>query len=59
MSEKLGSGGKEYQARFRSLMFNLRDPKNPDLVRAIVLGQVHVTDLARIPRGAVARQTWT
>ena len=32
------------QARFRTLNFNLRDPKNPHFIKAVVLGQVHVND---------------
>ena len=33
-------------ARFRSLSFNLKDPKNPHFIKAIITGQVFVTDLA-------------
>ena len=41
-----GSSTKEYKTRFRSLAFNLKDPKNPHFIKAIVTGQVHVNDLA-------------
>jgi transcription elongation factor S-II len=35
MYDKFGGTSKEYKARFRSLMFNLRDPKNPEFVRQV------------------------
>uniref|UniRef100_A0A7S4F3R9 Transcription elongation factor S-II n=1 Tax=Chrysotila carterae TaxID=13221 RepID=A0A7S4F3R9_CHRCT len=37
---------KEYKQRFRSLIFNLRDEKNPDFILSVVSGQTHVNDLA-------------
>jgi transcription elongation factor S-II len=46
MLSKYGGVTKEYQVRFRSLMFNLKDSKNPEFIRAVVLGQLHVADLA-------------
>jgi len=46
MLARFGGVNKEYQVRFRSLMFNLKDPKNPEFIRAVVLGQLHVHDLA-------------
>ena len=50
MFEKLCGGSlpvsKEYKARFRSLMFNLKDEKNPDFILSVVMGAVHVNDLA-------------
>lgn len=46
MLSKFGGVTKEYQVRFRSLMFNLKDPKNPEFIRAVVLGQLHIADLA-------------
>ena len=48
MSEKLGAGSKEYKARFRSLMFNLRDAKNPEFILSVVSGSRHVCDLAEM-----------
>lgn len=39
---------KEYKARFRSLMFNLKDPKNPEFIRMVMTGQLHVNDLAEM-----------
>ena len=35
LEEIAGSASKEYKARFRSLMFNLRDPKNPEFIRSV------------------------
>jgi len=46
MVAAFGGVSKEYQVRFRSLMFNLKDPKNPEFIRAVVLGQLHIGDLA-------------
>lgn len=46
--EKLDGGGKEYKTRFRSLLFNLRDTKNPDFILSVVSGARHVTDLATL-----------
>lgn len=46
MHEKFGCVSKEYKARFRTLMFNLQDTKNPDFIQAVVTGQRHVSDLA-------------
>jgi len=46
MHEKFGGVSKEYKARFRTLMFNLQDTKNPDFIQAVVTGQRHVSDLA-------------
>lgn len=48
MWEKFGGTTKEYKARFRSLVFNLRDPKNPEFIRQVVTGQRHVNDLAEM-----------
>lgn len=48
MNELLGSNSKEYKARFRSLNFNLKDPKNPTFIRHVMTGQVHVNDLAEM-----------
>lgn len=47
MYEKFGSSScKEYKARFRTLMFNLKDPKNPEFILSVVSGQLHVNDLS-------------
>lgn len=34
------------QKRFRSLIFNLKDPNNPDFILSVVTGRCHVTELA-------------
>ena len=44
MNAKLGR--KEYKARYRSLIFNLKDEKNPEFIRMVMTGQLHVNDLA-------------
>ena len=46
MYDRFNGTSKDYKARFRSLMFNLRDAKNPEFLRQIVTGQRHVNDLA-------------
>ena len=40
MFEKLGKSTGAQKARYRSILFNLRDAKNPDLRRRVLLGQV-------------------
>ena len=47
MNELLGSNSKEYKARFRSLNFNLKDPKNPTFIRHVMTGQVPSTTSPR------------
>jgi hypothetical protein len=37
---------KDYKARFRSLMFNLRDAKNPEFIRSVMTGSLFTNDLA-------------
>jgi len=46
MNATFGGTSKEYKARFRSLMFNLKDKKNPEFIRMVMTGQLHVNDLA-------------
>ena len=46
MIEVFGGTGKEYKTRFRSLQFNLNDPKNPEFIRGVIMGQRHIDDLA-------------
>ena len=35
-----GNAGKEYKAKYRSLIFNLRDDANPDLRRRVLTGDI-------------------
>ncbi|KAJ6798635.1 transcription elongation factor TFIIS [Iris pallida] len=47
--EKLGSSTGAQKAKYRSIMFNLKDPKNPDFRRRVLLGDVkpdRLVDLA-------------
>ena len=44
----LGSAGKEYREKFRSLHFNLNDPKNPDLRTQVLTGKIPPRDLVRM-----------
>lgn len=46
MYEHYNGTTKEYKTRFRSLMFNLKDPNNTDFIMKVVTGQLHVSDLA-------------
>jgi transcription elongation factor S-II len=46
MLARFGETNKEYKARFRALMFNLRDPKNPEFIRHVMTGQLFVENLA-------------
>lgn len=43
-----GANTKEYKARSRTLMYNLKDPKNPTFIMRVVTGQIHVNDLAEM-----------
>ena len=45
MSEKWKDLGKEYKAKLRQLAFNMKDPKNPDLRRAIARERLTATTL--------------
>ncbi|XP_057477219.1 transcription elongation factor TFIIS-like [Actinidia eriantha] len=40
MFEKMGRSTGAQKVKYRSIMFNLKDPKNPDLRRRVLLGQV-------------------
>eukprot|EP00245_Coleochaete_scutata_P018483 TRINITY_DN962_c0_g1_i2.p1 TRINITY_DN962_c0_g1~~TRINITY_DN962_c0_g1_i2.p1 ORF type:complete len:346 (-),score=101.93 TRINITY_DN962_c0_g1_i2:129-1100(-) len=42
LNKQLGGGksSTEYKAKYRSLLFNLKDAKNPDLRRRVLLGEV-------------------
>lgn len=46
MDVVFGGTTKDYKARFRSLMFNLKDKKNPEFIRIVMTGQLHIDDLA-------------
>lgn len=40
MFEKLGKSNGAQKLKYRSIMFNIKDPKNPDLRRRVLLGEV-------------------
>lgn len=40
MFEKLGRSNGAQKLKYRSIMFNIKDPKNPDLRRRVLLGEV-------------------
>lgn len=42
-----GNAGKEYREKFRSLHFNLADPKNPELRSQVLQGKIVPRDLVR------------
>jgi len=46
MNAHFGGTTKDYKARFRSLIFNLKDKNNPEFIRMVMTGQLHVNDLA-------------
>mmetsp|Transcript_3945 Transcript_3945/g.10157 ORF Transcript_3945/g.10157 Transcript_3945/m.10157 type:complete len:326 (+) Transcript_3945:160-1137(+) len=48
MFSQFGGVTKEYKAKFRSLNFNLKDPKNPDLRGRLVRGEVAPADLVTL-----------
>ncbi|KAK8556567.1 hypothetical protein V6N13_064590 [Hibiscus sabdariffa] len=41
MFEKMGKSNGTQKYKYRSIMFNLKDPKNPDLRRKVLLGEVN------------------
>ncbi|KAL5738952.1 hypothetical protein ACOSP7_027902 [Xanthoceras sorbifolium] len=41
MYEKLGKSNGAQKLKYRSIMFNIKDPKNPDLRRRVLLGEVN------------------
>jgi len=46
LGDSIAGPSKEYKARFRSLVFNLSDSKNPEFIRSVITGQLHTNDLA-------------
>ncbi|MBA0684924.1 hypothetical protein Goari_026474, partial [Gossypium aridum] len=40
MFEKMGKSNGAQKFKYRSIMFNIKDPKNPDLRRKVLLGEV-------------------
>ncbi|MFQ6632454.1 hypothetical protein Gotur_008599 [Gossypium turneri] len=40
MFEKMGKSNGSQKFKYRSIMFNIKDPKNPDLRRKVLLGEV-------------------
>ncbi|KAL4297763.1 hypothetical protein GQ457_12G003120 [Hibiscus cannabinus] len=40
MFEKMGKSNGAQKLKYRSIMFNIKDPKNPDLRRKVLLGEV-------------------
>lgn len=46
MDSRFGGPTKEYKARYRSLVFNLQDPKNPEFMRSVLMGQVPIDMLS-------------
>ncbi|XP_052173275.1 transcription elongation factor TFIIS [Diospyros lotus] len=48
MFEKMGRSNGPQKVKYRSIIFNLKDPKNPDFRRKVLLGQVKPERLADI-----------
>jgi len=46
MLRKYGGVNKEYKGRFRSLMFNLQDRKNPEFMSSVCTGSRYIAELA-------------
>ena len=46
MDKRFGGPTKEYKGRYRSLVFNLQDPKNKEFMRSVLMGSVPVDTLA-------------
>ena len=48
------AGSARYQSKFRQLVFNLKDPKNPDLRARLLSGAIGTADLLRLTAQQVA-----
>ncbi|KAG5248355.1 transcription elongation factor S-II [Salix suchowensis] len=56
MFEKLGRSNGAQKLKYRSIMFNIKDPKNPDLRRKVLLGQVQPPRLVTMPPEEMASE---
>ena len=50
------AGSARYQSKFRQLVFNLKDPKNPDLRARLLSGDIGTVDLLRLSAQQVAHR---
>ena len=57
MLSHFDGSGKEYKARFRTLAFNLKDAKNPEFVRSVLMGTTFVGRLADMDVKEMASDT--
>lgn len=48
------NAGKDYKAKYRSLIFNLRDDNNPDLRRRVLLGDIPAEKLVTLTHQELA-----
>ena len=48
--------GMKYKAKYRSLVFNIKDPKNPSLFRRIADGSLSPSELVRLSAEELASQ---
>ena len=51
------AGSARYQSKFRQLIFNLKDPKNPDLRARLLSGDIGTADLLRLTAQQVVHTT--
>ena len=49
-----GNAGKDYKAKYRSLIFNLRDKANPDLRRRVLTGDIPADKLVTFSHNELA-----
>ena len=49
-----GNAGKDYKAKYRSLVFNLRDPNNPDLRARVLGGEISPDKLVQLSAAELA-----
>ncbi|KDP21858.1 hypothetical protein JCGZ_00645 [Jatropha curcas] len=56
MFEKLGRSNGTQKLKYRSIMFNIKDPKNPDLRRKVLLGEVDPRKLISMTPEEMASQ---
>ena len=57
-SQSAGDAGKDYKAKYRSLIFNLRDAANPDLRARVLKGELPPDKLVQLSAEGLASKVW-
>lgn len=54
-----GDAGKDYKAKYRSLIFNLRDPSNPELRARVLKGEIPSDKLVQLSAEGLASKVFS